>query len=556
MHDYALFKLKSSGADHFEYKLNDGNWEYHDDSKLVLGPLEIGRYELQVRAVNAHGVKDPVPARFIWNVNEALEVQLDNPLVDTKAKTSHVAVTGQPADLSFSIDGGPRQSGAPRAIGPLAPGDHTLRVWAGKATAPLVSSWVQEAAPAFGRMDVSVAVGETGWHELHARATDPLGLADSTGARHRFFADFEPPVARLALPPVTRENRTIRRVNCTDNYACADRLTVSIDGGAPVDTTRTGFDTGELSEGPHQLCGPHDQATSRQNRRCDMGDRSDAAGRSRRWCSWPERRPFASPSSNRRALDRGSSSTSRRRPPTAPRQHLHRIPGGLGPCGQTFVVGVVRRPTAGAHLPPDRVPRGPGGQHGAVRQRDRPRRRGGPAAPHDQRVSVSALNVSTSCGRSGPPTSCSNPWTRRHEETKCHHWSSMSRVASWTRRCSCGSQNPAPKAGACPRRRGSPLSPAKLDLCKRNWSLDRLQILCATVFSPGIQLESQTESRLSGWTTWATWPVVTSGKVLASTRISETLAPATYQLRVVLEGSLASPRNHAPERFRSPPPQH
>ena len=208
VHDYALFKLKSSDWDHFEYKLNDDNWVYHEDSKLVLGPLEIGRYELQVRAVNAHGVKDPVPARFIWDVNEAVEVQLDNPPVNTKAQTSQVAVNSSSMDLTFSIDGGPKQAGAPTTIGPLAPGDHTLRVWAGKATAPLVSSWVQEATPAFGRMDISVAVGETGWHELHAKATDPLGQSDPVGVTHRFFADFEPPEAHLELPSVQRENRT------------------------------------------------------------------------------------------------------------------------------------------------------------------------------------------------------------------------------------------------------------------------------------------------------------------------------------------------------------
>ena len=117
-----------------------------------------------------------MPARFIWDVQESVDLtQLDNPPVNTKAKTSQVAVKGPSADLTFSIDGGPKQAGAPSTIGPLAPGDHTLRVWAGKAAAPLVSSWVQEVTPAFGRMDISVAVRETGWHKLHAVATDPLG---------------------------------------------------------------------------------------------------------------------------------------------------------------------------------------------------------------------------------------------------------------------------------------------------------------------------------------------------------------------------------------------
>ena len=239
--------------------------QYSVMDKLMLGPLAAGRYELQVRAVNKDGGKDPVPARFIWNVNKAVGVQLDNPPVDTKAKTSHVAVKGPYADLTFSIDDGPRQAGAPTTIGPLAPGDHTLRVWAGKATAPLVSSWVQEATPAFGRMDVSVALGETGWHELHAVATDPLGMSDPVGATHRFFADFEPPEAHLELPSVQRENRTVAFVNCTDNYECSDKLTVSIDGGAPIETTRDAFDTGELLEGWHEIrLWAHDQAGNKQ----------------------------------------------------------------------------------------------------------------------------------------------------------------------------------------------------------------------------------------------------------------------------------------------------
>ena len=53
--DYAFFKLKSSDWDYFEYKLNNGSWVHHDESILLLGPLRTSRYELLVRAVNAHG---------------------------------------------------------------------------------------------------------------------------------------------------------------------------------------------------------------------------------------------------------------------------------------------------------------------------------------------------------------------------------------------------------------------------------------------------------------------------------------------------------------------
>eukprot|EP00946_MAST-07B_sp_MAST-7B-sp1_P003443 g3443.t1 len=265
VHDYAFFKLKSIGENfiNFEYKLNSGSWMQHEDQKLLLGPLTIGRYELLVRAVTNDGQKDPVPARFIWSVDEAVEVQLEMPPLDTKAGTSHVAVKG--SDLSFSIDGGTRHEGAPKALGPLSPGDHTLRVWSGKEPAPLLSSWVQEKTPAFGRMDVSVAVNETGWHRIHAKATDPLGMSDPMGAYHRFFADFESPVALLELPSLQRENRATAFVNCTDNFECGNKLTASIDGGVDLETTRDAFDTGELMEGTHEIrLWAHDRAGNKQ----------------------------------------------------------------------------------------------------------------------------------------------------------------------------------------------------------------------------------------------------------------------------------------------------
>ena len=54
-------------------------------------------------------------------------------------------------------------------------------------------------------------------------------------------------------------------MNCTDNYGCANELTVSIDGGAPTETTRDAFDTGELTEGRHQIrLWAHDQAGNKQ----------------------------------------------------------------------------------------------------------------------------------------------------------------------------------------------------------------------------------------------------------------------------------------------------
>ena len=105
----------------------------------------------------------------------------------------------------------------------------------------------------------------TGWHTLRAKATDPLGRKDHVGAQLRFFADFEPPVAAVDLPAIQRQNTTKARVNCTDNYACGETLSVSIDGGAQVETTRSGFETPELAEGPHEIrLWAHDRAGNKQ----------------------------------------------------------------------------------------------------------------------------------------------------------------------------------------------------------------------------------------------------------------------------------------------------
>ena len=179
--------------DHFEYKLNDDNWEYHDDSKLVLGPLAAGRYELLVRAVNDHGIKDPVPARFIWDVNEAVDVQLDNPPVNTKAQTSQVAVNSSSMDLTFSIDGGPKQAGAPAQSARWRRG--TIRFgWAGKVTAPLsLRGYRSQRLPLVAW--TSVWRWET---QVGTSCTPKLQILwDSLipGCHSSFFADFEPPEA-------------------------------------------------------------------------------------------------------------------------------------------------------------------------------------------------------------------------------------------------------------------------------------------------------------------------------------------------------------------------
>ena len=83
--DYALFKLKSLGADHFEYKLD--RWQLGVPQGLQVGAGASCRWQVRVASPSGEWteIKDPVPARFIWNVNEAVEVQLDNPPVDTKA---------------------------------------------------------------------------------------------------------------------------------------------------------------------------------------------------------------------------------------------------------------------------------------------------------------------------------------------------------------------------------------------------------------------------------------------------------------------------------------
>jgi hypothetical protein len=271
--DHAFFLLDSTGAEwgNYEYMLDPKiGWIFHDARTLQLGPLNAGDHELQVRAVDKNGGKDPVPARFMWTVGEtppSSTITMELPPVDTKATHAAVRVSGASTEeWSYSVDHGPKRSGPPPGvIGPLLPGKHTLRVWTGSDPAPILSSWVQSPMPAFGRAKVDVAATAPGEHVLFAKATDPLGLEDATGAAHHFFADFEPPLAQLDLPSVQRNNVTRVSVNCTDNHACSDLLTVSIDGGAQDETTRSGFVTKALAEGTHEIrLWAHDEAGNKQ----------------------------------------------------------------------------------------------------------------------------------------------------------------------------------------------------------------------------------------------------------------------------------------------------
>jgi hypothetical protein len=271
--DHAFFLLESSGAPwaNYEYMLDpkDG-WIFHDTRALQLGPLSAGDHELQVRAVDKNGRKDPVPARFMWTVGEippSSTITMELPPVDTRASHAAVSVSGASIDeWSYSIDQGPKRSGPPPGVlGPLRPGKHTLQVWTGSDPAPILASWVQSPMPAFGRAKVGVAATAPGAHVLYAKATDALGLPDATGAAHHFVTDFEPPRAQLHLPSVQRNNVTRVAVNCTDNHACADLLTVSIDGGAQIETTRSGFVTPALAEGKHEIrLWAHDKAGNKQ----------------------------------------------------------------------------------------------------------------------------------------------------------------------------------------------------------------------------------------------------------------------------------------------------
>ena len=133
----------------------------------------------------------------------------------------------------YSVDNGDPLDGKPERIGPLKPGTHTLRVWADNDNAPAVASWRQSPPPAFGSTTVKVNVNTSGWHTLHANATDPLNRPDQVGAHFNFYADYTAPTAIIKDPPpgTILENHGARL--CDDDYACSDGLTVKIDDQPP-----------------------------------------------------------------------------------------------------------------------------------------------------------------------------------------------------------------------------------------------------------------------------------------------------------------------------------
>ena len=125
-----------------------------------------------------------------------------------------------------------------------------------------------EPPPAFGSTTVKVNVNTSGWHTLHANATDPLNRPDQVGAHFNFYADYTAPTAIIKDPPpaVQYENVTALDITCNDDHACSDDLTVKIDDQPPLETKRRGYQTPALVEGKHHVSiFAHDQAGNRQS---------------------------------------------------------------------------------------------------------------------------------------------------------------------------------------------------------------------------------------------------------------------------------------------------
>ena len=165
--------------------------------------------------------KDPIPARYIWTVEDSPRARLDIAPTDTASAYSFVSVVDSASSYRYSVDNGDPIEGKPERIGPLKPGTHTLRVWADNDNAPAVASWQQSPPPAFGSTTVKVNVNTSGWHTLHANATDPLNRPDQVGAHFNFYADYTAPTAIIKDPPPAVQYENITALDITQRRTLA-----------------------------------------------------------------------------------------------------------------------------------------------------------------------------------------------------------------------------------------------------------------------------------------------------------------------------------------------
>ena len=241
-------------------------------------------------------------------------------------------------------------------------------------------------------------------------------------------------------------------MNCSDNYGCANELTVSIDGGAPKETTRNAFDTGELTEGPHQIrLWAHDQAANKQTEPTVVTIEIDHT---------PPPKPTMVLLGGKETIEasinaEGTGSWQLEYQQAAATDCAHNICAGsqvvwifakgTGPglCHRNYRlqvtlmdnVGNVARYTSKTVRVIDALPR-----------------------PMIARLNASALNVSASAAVVDVQWSTDELFKPVNTKARRNQVAPLVLnvpVASSTHRCLCGSLNPAPKAGASPQRLGS-----------------------------------------------------------------------------------------------------
>jgi hypothetical protein len=115
----------------FECSIDAGPFLVCTSPKLYTGILD-GDHTLAVRARNADGVEDDTPAEYDWTVDLLPDTSIvDKPAAVTQSTSALFTFGSNEAEVTFecSLDGAAfAECLSPHNVGPLADGEHTLRV--------------------------------------------------------------------------------------------------------------------------------------------------------------------------------------------------------------------------------------------------------------------------------------------------------------------------------------------------------------------------------------------------------------------------------------------
>ncbi len=211
----------------FECRIDDGDWAPCPSGEVTYGPLEEGEHRLEVRAIDASGNADPIPAFCEWVVDDSPP---DTFIPFHPEDPSQVG----DADFGFASDESPvtymcvlDPETLPPAPEDFAPCDDTA----------------------------SYEGLEDGLHTMVVYAIDEAGNADPTPATYTWVIDSTVPATEITSGPPTQQgpNEPNGFTFHDPNDPEADYFECAVDGGEWVPCPDGEFFAGELPLGPHEL---------------------------------------------------------------------------------------------------------------------------------------------------------------------------------------------------------------------------------------------------------------------------------------------------------------